>query len=68
MHIYRTDEFNDCLAKLNFIDSSNSTCVTIVCDFYANRSSASSFGDILLKFCLDHTLNIVDNDTLPNDT
>ena len=46
-----TDEFNDCLAKLNvFIQSINSTCVTIVGDFNANLSRASSFGDILLKF------------------
>ena len=64
-----TDEFNDCLAKLNvFIDSINSTCVTILGDFNANLSRASSFGDILLKFCVDNSIDIVDHATLSNDT
>ena len=64
-----TDEFNDCLAKLNvFIDSINSTCVTIVGDFNANLSRASLFGDILLKFCVDNSIDIVDHATLSNDT
>ena len=64
-----TDEFNDCLTKLNvFIDSINSTCVTIVGDFNANLSRASLFGDILLKFCVDNSIDIVDHATLSNDT
>ena len=64
-----TDEFNDCLVKLNvFIDSINSTCVTIVGDFNANLSRASLFGDILLKFCVDNSIDIVDHATLSNDT
>ena len=75
MYIYHnectdnTDEFNDCLAKLNvFIDSINSTCVTIVDDFNANLSRASLFGDILLKFCVDNSIYIFDHATLSNDT
>ena len=45
-----TDEFNDCLAKINVLtDSIKITCVTIVGDFNANLSRASSFGDYLAE-------------------
>ena len=50
-----------------FIDSINSTCVTIVGDFNANVSRACSNGDTLLKFSVDNSIDIVDHATLPND-
>ena len=41
--------------------------ITIVGDFNANLSRASLFGDRLLIFCDDNTLNIIDTVILPND-
>ena len=37
-------------------------------DFNANLSRASLFGDILLKFCVDNSIDIVDHATLSNNT
>ena len=50
------------------VDNINSTYITIAEDFNANLSRSSVFGDILVKFCADHNFNIVDKDTLPDDT
>ena len=62
------DELIDCFAKLGvFIYNINSTYITIVGDFNANLSRASLFGDLLLRFCDDNTLNIIDKEILPND-
>ena len=63
------DDYIDCLEKLNVVvENINSTYITIVGDFNANLSRGSVFGDILVKFCADNNLNIVDKDTLPDDT
>ena len=58
------DDYIDCLEKLNMVVEN----ITIVGDFNANLSRSSVFGDILVKFCDDNNLNIVDKDTLPDDT
>ena len=63
------DHYIDCLEKLNVVvENINSTYITIVGDFNANISRSSVLGDIIVQFCADNIINIVDNDTLPDDT
>ena len=64
MHVDdKRDDYNDCLAKLNFVvEKIISTCITIVGDFNANLSKQSMFDDILLNFCKDNNFDIVDKD------
>ena len=62
------DDYIDCLEKLNMVvENIDSTHITLVGDYNANLSRSSVFGDILVKFCADNNLNIVEKDTLPDD-
>ena len=46
----------------------NSTCITVICDFNANLSKHSMFGDMLLNFFNANNVEIVDKSILPADT
>ena len=60
------DRFNDYMAKIAiYVDTINSTCVTIIGDFNADISKKSVFGNIFLDFCNEYSLSIYDKDNLP---
>ena len=61
--------FNDYMSKLTiYVDTINSSCVTIVGDYNADISKKSDFENIFLDFCRKFTLAICDQDNLPVDT
>ena len=63
------DDYSDCLAKLNVvIENINSTCITVIGDCNANLSKHSMFGDMLLNFCNENNVDLVDKSILPADT
>ena len=63
------DKYQDCLGKLSvFMQETASTCISVVGDFNADISKTSVFGDILYKYCNEHSLHIVDKTSLPTST
>ena len=67
----KRDRFNDYMAKTAiYVDTINSTCVTIIGDFNGDISKKSVFGNIykFLDFCNEYSLSIYDKDNLMIDT
>ena len=63
------DKFIDCMAKIaTYVNSIDSTCITITGDFNADISINSIFGSILYNFFDEYSLEICDKDLLPADT
>ena len=51
-----------------YVDSINSSCVTIIVDFNADISKKSVIKNISLDFCIVYSLAIFDEDNLPEQT
>ena len=63
------EKYHDCLGKLSvFMQETTSTCISVVGDFNADISKTSVFGDILHKYCHDHSLYITEEVSLPPST